>query len=43
MRQIEKSMLNQLIEKYDLMYDDWGPEIEEQREWDRKLAAGEIV
>lgn len=42
MRQIEKSMLNQLIEKYDLMYDDWGPEINEQREWDRKLAAGEI-
>ncbi len=42
MRTIEKSMMKHLVEKYDLMYDDWGPEIEEQREWDRKLQAGEI-
>ena len=36
-------VLGDLVEKYDLRYDDWGPEIEEQAEWDRKLRAGEIV
>ena len=39
---LEKSMLNVLIEKYDLMYDDWTAEEEELAEWDRKLKAGEI-
>lgn len=37
------SRYDELVEKYDLRYDDWGPEEEEQREWDRKLAAGEIA
>ena len=32
----------ELVEKYALDYDDWTPELEEQREWDRKLKAGEI-
>ena len=35
-------VLGDLVEKYDLLYDDWTPELEEQEEWDRKLAAGEI-
>ena len=35
-------VLGDPIEKYSLRYDDWTPEEEEQREWDRKFQAGEI-
>ena len=37
------SRYDELVEKYDLRYDDWTAEEEEQAEWDRKLAAGEIA
>ena len=35
-------VLGDLVEKYDLLYDDWSAEEEEQAEWDRKALAGEV-
>lgn len=35
-------VVGDLIEKYDLLYDDWSAEEAEQEEWDRKLKSGEV-